>query len=96
LGHAGPYNGDIDPPTQKFGIYDTLQWSLMSYINPSASDAVWNGFTPTTPMIADIAAIQRTYGAPTTAPLASGGQTFGFNSNVTGAIHDYFDFTKNT
>lgn len=46
-------------------------------------------------MIADIAAIQRLYGAATSTPL-SGGQVFGFNTNIGGAIQPFFDFTQNT
>ena len=48
-----------------------------------------------TPQMLDIVAIQRLYGAPTTTPL-SGGQVFGFNTNITGPIRNFFDFTVNT
>ena len=41
---------------------------------------------PTTPMLLDIYAIQRIYGAPTTGPLVSGGHHFGFNSNIAGDV----------
>jgi len=67
----------------------------MSYINPSATDATWGtnfSITPTTPMMADIAAIQRIYGKPTTGPLASGGQRFGFNSKCGRPRRDLFRF----
>ena len=50
---------------------------------------------PTTPMMLDILAAQRLYGPPTSGPLASGGQVFGFNSNIT-SDRRYFDFTVNT
>lgn len=53
------------------------------------------GYEPTTPMILDILAVQRIYGAPTSGPLASGGVTFGFNSNISGSIKQFFDFTVN-
>ena len=53
-------------------------------------------YGPTTPMILDILAAQRIYGAPTSGPLASGGQIFGFHSNIAGAAGPYFDFTINT
>ena len=52
-------------------------------------------YEPTTPMVLDIAAAQRIYGAATTGPLASGGQIFGFNTNLTGLIAPFFDFTQN-
>lgn len=53
------------------------------------------GYEPTTPMILDILAVQRIYGAPTSGPLASGGVTFGFNSNIAGSVKQFFDFTVN-
>jgi hypothetical protein len=47
-------------------------------------------------MILDILAAQRLYGPATSGPLADGGEIFGFNSNITGLISSYFDFTVNT
>jgi hypothetical protein len=52
-------------------------------------------FGPTTPMVVDILAIQRVYGVATTGPLASGGQVFGFNSNIAGPVKQFFDFAVN-
>ena len=59
-----------------------------------SADGYFN--VPTTMMILDILAAQQLYGAATTGPLASGGQVFGFNSNIAGSIHNFFDFTLNT
>lgn len=105
LGHAGPYNGGVNATTQQYSPYDTRQWSLMSYIDPTTyptayykqytSYANYNGAQPTTPQMLDIQAIQRLYGVPTTTPL-DGGEVFGFNCNITGAIRPFFDFTQNT
>jgi serralysin len=133
LGHGGPYNqgdGLGSVQSRQFSIYDNLQYSLMSYINPmdptakyfsnpnySAAGTKWGtapstGFggvglpdptnpnilyagNPNTPMILDILAIQRIYGAPIGGPLYSGGQVFGFNSNIAGDVGDYFNFTIN-
>jgi serralysin len=53
-------------------------------------------YEPTTPMMLDILAAQRIYGAATSGPLASGGQIFGFHSNISGLSARYFDFTVNT
>ena len=50
---------------------------------------------PTTWMPLDIVAAQRLYGAATNSPLTSGGQVFGFHSNIAGDIHNFFDFTVN-
>ncbi|WP_319799658.1 M10 family metallopeptidase C-terminal domain-containing protein [Microvirga rosea] len=47
-----------------------------------------------TPMMLDIIAIQQLYGAPVDTPL-SGGQVFGFNSNITGPLKSFFDFSLN-
>jgi serralysin len=48
LGHAGPYNGNVDPETQQFSAYDTLLWSLMSYIYPWDESAQWFSSYPAT------------------------------------------------
>jgi Peptidase M10 serralysin C terminal/RTX calcium-binding nonapeptide repeat (4 copies) len=48
LGHAGPYNGNVDPETQQFSAYDTLLWSLMSYIYPWDESAQWFSSYPVT------------------------------------------------
>jgi len=50
---------------------------------------------PTTWMPLDILAAQRIYGVATNGPLSSGGQVFGFHSNIAGDIHNFFDFTVN-
>lgn len=104
LGHPGPYNGG-SPLTQLYST-DTTQYSLMSYINASSTSGGGNSipypstvnwdfagvsYSPTTPMLYDIAAVQRIYGVPVSTPL-SGGQTFGFNT-TTGLTA--FDFNVN-
>lgn len=48
-----------------------------------------------TPMMLDILAVQRLYGAPTSGPLAEGGVVFGFNSNLEGNLSNLFDFSVN-
>jgi hypothetical protein len=112
LGHGGGYNGNVNESTQQFSAFDTRLWSIMSYIDPDLDDAKyfsqytvtgtdWGratdgyGNVPTTPMLLDILAIQGLYGAPTTT-VFDGGQTFGFNCNISDAtIEQFFDFTKN-
>jgi hypothetical protein len=105
LGHAGPYDGSVNPAKQQFSAYDNRLWSIMSYIDPNTGGAEYysqytakgnfGGNYATTPRPADILAIQELYGVPTSTPL-SGGQVFGFNTNITGAIEPFYDFTKNT
>jgi serralysin len=107
LGHGGPYNGKVDPATQQYSTYDTRLWSIMSYISPSVTTAQYYASSPVTgtnwgaveapetPMPLDILAIQQLYGAPVSTPL-SGGQVFGFNTNITGALANYFNFNLNS
>jgi Ca2+-binding RTX toxin-like protein len=33
LGHGGPYNANFNTQQQQFGAYDSLTWSVMSYMN---------------------------------------------------------------
>lgn len=106
LGHGGPYNEGLDFAASPRSGFDTRAWTVMSYNDPELyGDFSWgtsrasNGSlysnTPTTPMPLDIVAVQRTYGSPLTTPL-SGGQTFGFHSNIGGEIAKFFDFTQNS
>ena len=112
LGHGGAYNGNVNPATQQFSAFDTRLWSLMSYIEPTTTTAQYYGSypvtgtnwgfssdfyrrDPVTPMMLDIQAIQRLYGAQSAGPLA-GGQTFGFNTNISASIRNFFDFTINS
>ena len=111
LGHAGPYNNSVQVGSQQFSAYDSMLWSVMSYINPATTAAEYysqytvkgtnwgvSGSTsnvPTTWMPLDILAAQTLYGLPTSTPL-SGGQIFGFDCNISSVIEPYFDFTKNT
>ena len=111
LGHAGAYNDDGDSSSSEvlpFTAYDSRAYSVMSYLDASDTGAAatpaggfeWDDVygdenSPTTPMLLDILAAERLYGAPTSTPL-SGGQVFGFDSNIGGDIRQFFDFTVNT
>ncbi len=110
LGHGGAYNGDVNNMTQQYSAYDSLAWTIMSYIEPgdpakfSSSypvNTTWgisaDGYTntPTTIMMLDILAVQQLYGAATSTPF-SGGQIYGFNTNITGLVQKFYDFTVNT
>lgn len=108
LGHAGAYDESIASNTTMLTPYDSNGWSIMSYFeglnapysggaNPgflwgNSPDGYLNG--PTTWMPLDILAAQRIYGMPVNSPL-SGGQTFGFHSNIQGDTAAYFDFNIN-
>jgi serralysin len=102
LGHGGAYNDGTTDTSPQYTSYDNTAWSLMSYNEGpnSSGQYVWGasgGYarSPVTPMPLDIAAAQRIYGAPTNTPL-SGGQIFGFHTNIAGDIAQFFDFTVNT
>ena len=116
LGHGGPYNGNVNPTTDQFSLYDNTQYTIMSYVNSTDIDhnKYNNFFTDTVPgwgtthyagadyynvpatwMPVDILAAQRLYGEAAATPL-SGGQVFGFNSNITGDLGRFFDFNQNS
>ena len=115
LGHTGPYNdgSSINPNRAQYDAYDSRQWSIMSYVEPSAAAKYRASYpvkgtnwisvqgrtaydvAPETPMIDDILAVQRLYGASTSTTLA-GGQVFGFNCNITDGSRSFFDFSVNT
>ncbi len=102
LEHPGDYNfavgGNITYDHDANYFQDSYQYSIMSYFDAGNTGAVgfvnWltGGFfqTPQTPMVDDIAAVQRIYGADLT--TRTGDTTYGFNSNAGRAV---FDFTTN-
>jgi len=101
LGHAGAYNEGTTTASAQLTPYDNTAYSLMSYNEAPhySSSFVWGnsgGYarSPVTPMMLDILAADRIYGAPVGGPL-SGGQTFGFHTNIAGDIAQFFDFSVN-
>lgn len=103
LGHAGPYNAGVDAANQ-LNAFDSQQWSVMSYFTADNTSTPFYSQNPVTgsnwseaqtPMMLDIAAMQRLYGASKTSTF-SGGQTYGFNTNITGTSKAYYDFSYNT
>nr|WP_047165725.1 M10 family metallopeptidase C-terminal domain-containing protein [Sphingomonas sp. Y57] len=104
LGHGGAYDESLDFGAPRYTNFDSLAWTLMSYNDPASgfswgtsrtSDGLLYANTPVTPMPLDIVAIQRIYGVAVDTPL-SGGQVYGFNSNIAGPIAKYFDFNQNS
>ena len=111
LFHSGPYNSDVNPATQQYSPVDTWQYATMSYISPSTTTAKYYAQYPTpgtswgtsagfdrepaTPQLLDIAAIQQLYGTSKNSTF-SGGQVYGFNSNIQVDVRPFFDFTVNT
>ncbi|MBN8903306.1 MAG: M10 family metallopeptidase C-terminal domain-containing protein, partial [Rhodospirillales bacterium] len=106
FGHTGPYNGNANALLQQLTPYDSYPWSIMSYLQPTADlrypavpGARGSAYAPqlsaSTPQMLDILAAQQLYGAPASTTLTSGGQVFGFNTNITDAARPFFDFTQN-
>ena len=90
LGHPGPYNETLEFGTDTVFLIDSFQASVMSYatqrINTYINDS---GAYPVTPMIADIIAIQKLYGAPDDAN--PGDTIYGYQSNVDGYLGEFFE-----
>jgi serralysin len=93
--HPGDYNAGsgqtITYQAHALYIEDTRQYSAMSYFDASLTGASHYGSSAATPLLHDIAAVQRLYGANMT--TRTGDTTYGFNSNAGRAA---FDFNINT
>jgi serralysin len=87
LNHPGDYNrSDATAPTydlsaEYYAEYyeDTTQYTVMSYFEPEQTGAMLNGRFSAIPLLDDITAIQRLYGANMSA--FAGDTVYGFNSN---------------
>ena len=106
LDHMGEYNGSADTPSS---YQDSTVYSVMSYFGPSWGSGSANGeglvawadwvgadgrlYSPQTPMINDIMAIQSMYGVETTTRTEN--TVYGFNSTVTGSLASIYNFTLN-
>ena len=84
LEHPGAYNAapgvSITYQNNAEYVEDSYQYTVMSYFGETATGANYHGVRPETPMLDDIAAIQRLYGANMT--TRTGNTTYGFNSNA--------------
>jgi methionine-rich copper-binding protein CopC len=105
LDHMGDYNGNGNWSPSSF--QDSVVLSIMSYFGPryaapnysaEVMQADWvaannETYSPQTPMLNDIMAIQRIYGASTTTRLDN--TVYGFSSTVGGTTGRIYDFTVN-
>ncbi|WP_281827227.1 M10 family metallopeptidase C-terminal domain-containing protein [Jannaschia rubra] len=90
LGHGGPYDGAADYPRDAAYANDSWQASVMSYFSQTANTFVDASFGyTTTPMPADVIAVQDMYGAAT--DTRTGDTTYGFG-DTTGEAR--LDFTR--
>lgn len=104
LDHMGDYNGsDAYSPSC---YQDSTVYSIMSYFGPDhgrsyQSSVAWADwvapdgvlYSPQTPMLNDVMAIQAIYGENTT--TEPGDTVYGFNCNVSSDTKAVFDFEKN-
>jgi serralysin len=83
LSHPGVYDISAGPATYAANaeyIQDSYQYTLMSYFSETNTGSNFGRQQPMTPMLHDIAAAQRIYGANMT--TRTGATTYGFNSNT--------------
>lgn len=102
LQHMGDYNGE---GTWTPSCYqDSSVYSVMSYFGPEHHSgegkvawANWSAdgisYSPQTPMLNDVMAIQHIYGADSKTRL--GNTIYGFNTNIEGALSSIYDFKQN-
>lgn len=107
LDHMGDYNGSGDWTPSSY--QDSTVYSVMSYFGPSWGSGIWNGeglvawadwvgadgvlYSPQTPMLNDIMAIQSIYGVETT--TRAGDTVYGFNCTITDSSQAVFNFAVN-
>ena len=105
LDHMGDYNGNGNWSPSSY--QDSVVLSIMSYFGPRYAAPNYNAevmqadwvaadgqtYSPQTPMLNDIMAIQRIYGASTTTRLDD--TVYGFSSTVGGTTGRIYDFTVN-
>ena len=81
LDHPGDYNGGN--PSYLYDaqyLQDSRQYTVMSYFDAEETGAVHGSNYAVTPLLHDIAAVQKLYGANTT--TRTGDTVYGFNSNA--------------
>ncbi len=94
LGHPGDYNAGEGNPTYSNGaVYaeDTRGYSIMSYWTEGSTKLDFKGAYSSGPLMDDIAAVQKLYGANMS--TRAGDTTYGFNSN---AGRDFLSATSST
>ncbi|WP_027712072.1 serralysin family metalloprotease [Dickeya chrysanthemi] len=94
LAHPGEYNAGEGDPSYNDAVYaeDSYQFSIMSYWGENETGADYKGHYGGAPMIDDIAAIQRLYGANMT--TRTGDSVYGFHSNTDRDFYTANDSSK--
>ena len=105
LDHMGNYNAGNGQPIVPSSYQDSTVYSVMSYFGPGGSEtspdvaqADWTGsddidYSPQTPMLNDVMAIQSIYGTSTT--TRTDNTVYGFSCTITGPSASIFDFSIN-
>jgi serralysin len=93
LSHPGDYNAGEGNPTYADVTYaqDTRGYSLMSYWSETNTGQNFRGAYSSAPLLDDIAAVQKLYGA--NMATRAGDTTYGFNST---ADRDYYSATSSS
>mgnify|MGYP000911938399 CR=1 FL=1 len=93
LEHPGDYDAGsaVTPTYDNSAVYieDTIEYTVMSYWDESNSGGSFGSQSPAVPMLHDIYALQRLYGANMT--TRTGDTVYGFNSN---AGRDWFSIAS--
>lgn len=90
LGHPGPYDGNAVYGFDNLYLNDSVQTTIMSYFDPGENTFVTgDSVSIVTPMIADLIAMHKVYGAP---QAYQGNTTWGANSNVGGYLGALFGY----
>lgn len=92
LSHPGDYNAGHGNPTYSNASYaeDTRMFSIMSYWSASQTGGDHKGHYAAAPLLDDISAIQKLYGA--NMDTRTGDTVYGFNSN---SERDYYSTSSN-
>ncbi len=85
LGHPGPYG---DSASHRFFDADSWQTTVMSPFDLRGNSSPARPPYPSTPMIADIIAVQNLYGVP--ADSNAGDTVYGYQSNLDGYLGQFF------
>jgi serralysin len=92
LEHPGEYPQGATYAANAPYLQDTVQYSVMSYFAASNTGADWvasnnQSYSPQTPMLHDILAIQALYGVETT--TRTGNTIYGFGSNADRSVYNF-------
>jgi serralysin len=83
LGHQGDYNGSANYEFDATFANDSWQMSVMSYFDQRENTSTTASYAyATTPMMADIVAIQTLYGAPDGNSVTAGDTTYGAEAQL--------------